>query len=126
MSLVGRPVRDGVIASSGFSFLKHQPVQASSIEPMNRRPAIESITHIRRNAIFTGDGDKPRNKSMIAVAMHRGRQPQHYRTPAMRCHRERGLLRFAGEFAVGCILFRYECAAGLSDQAPGTDDQWAV
>ena len=92
---------------------------------MNRRPAIESITHIRRNALFAGYSDKPGNKSMIAIAMHRGWQPS--TTPApTRGHRQRRLLRFARESAVGRILFRYECAAGLSDQGPGTNDQRAV
>jgi len=39
-----------------------------SIEPMHRRPTVEAVTYIRRNALFTGGADDSRDEAVVAVA----------------------------------------------------------
>jgi hypothetical protein len=45
-------VGDPVISGSRSTLLKHEPVEVCSIEPVHRGPAVEPLTHIRRNALF--------------------------------------------------------------------------
>jgi len=69
-ALVGDPVKPG----SRGTLLKRQPEEMGSIEPVHRGPAVEPITHIGRNALFTCDADESRDEAVIAVAMYRRRQ----------------------------------------------------
>lgn len=68
-------VGNSVIRSSCGTFLEREPIKMSSIEPVHRGPAVETITHIRRNSFFLRDSDETRNKAVIAFAMDRGWQP---------------------------------------------------
>src|SRR5579864_3195199 len=43
---------DSMISASRGSFLNHEPVELSSIEPVHRGPAVEAVAHIRRNALL--------------------------------------------------------------------------
>jgi hypothetical protein len=68
-------VGDSVIRGSSGTLLKHEPVEMSSIEPVNRGPAVKPVANIRRNALFTRDADESRNETVITVAMDRWRKP---------------------------------------------------
>ena len=59
---------DRVIARAGGTLLEHQPEETGSIEPMHRRPTVESLAHIGRNTLVTCDADEEWNEAMIAVA----------------------------------------------------------
>src|SRR5437899_1240888 len=119
-------VGDAVIRGSSTAFLKYEPIEMSSIEPVHRRPAIETVPYKCGNALLTCDPDQVWHKAVITVAMDRRRKPQH-RGPDSACRqRERLLLRLAGEVGIVCILFRCERALALSEQGSGRDDQRAI
>src|SRR5258707_2238130 len=59
-ALFGHPLIPG---SFGTPF-KHEPIEMSSIKPVHRGPAIEPITHIRRNALLTHETDEKRNEAV--------------------------------------------------------------
>ena len=67
-------IGNAVISSPGGTLFKRQPVELGGIEPMHRRPAIEPVTHVCRNAFFSRDGDKTWNEAVIAVSMYRRRK----------------------------------------------------
>ena len=49
-----------VIPGSCGAHLKHEPVEMSRIEPMHRRPEVELVAQICRNALFPRDADESR------------------------------------------------------------------
>src|SRR5258708_35609238 len=69
-TLVGDPVKP----RSRRSFLERQPEEMGGIEPVHRGPAVEPVTGIRGNALFTRDADQRRHEAVIAAAMHRCRE----------------------------------------------------
>ena len=64
-SLIG----DAMIPASGGPVLEHEPVEMSSIEPMYRGPAVEPLSDVCGNALFTGDADQSWYKAVIPVSM---------------------------------------------------------
>ncbi len=46
--------RDRVISAARLLLLQRQPVETGGIEDMRRRPAVQSVAHIRRDALLTG------------------------------------------------------------------------
>ena len=78
---------DPVIPGIGGAVFKREPVEMSRIEPMYRRPTVEPVAHIGRNALLTRDGDKDRNEAVIAVAVDGWRQAHHHRAHATLRHR---------------------------------------
>ena len=92
-ALVGHPV----IPGSRGALLERQPEEAGRIELVHRGPAVPSVTHVRREAVLTRDGDETRDEAVIAVAMYRRREAHHRRAHALCSDRERRLLpRFCG------------------------------
>jgi hypothetical protein len=63
---------DPLIPGSCGTLLQHEPVEMSSIEPVDRGPAVEPVAHIRRNAPLPRATDQERNEAVIPVAMDRG------------------------------------------------------
>ncbi len=84
-------VGDRVIPGSRRALLDRQPVETGRIEPVHRGPAIQPVTHIRRNTLLTRDLDEARNEGVIAVAMYL-RKPHHRHAHTTR--RQRGGRRF--------------------------------
>jgi hypothetical protein len=118
-------VSDTVIRGSSTTFLKHEPVETSSIEPVHGGPAVEPVAYKCRDSFFTCDADQARYKAVIAATVDGCWKPQH-RCPDAACRqRKRRLLRLAGEVGIGCIFFRCERALTLNEQRPGGDDQRA-
>src|ERR1044071_635158 len=72
-TLIGDPVKPG---SRGTLF-QRQPEEMGRVEPMHRGPAVESVAHIGRNALFTREADEERDKAVITVAMYRWRKAYH-------------------------------------------------
>src|SRR5438270_9764442 len=62
-------VGDAVIRGSSTTFLKHEPVEMSSIEPVHRGPAIEPVPYKCGNSLFTCDADQMWHKAVITHAM---------------------------------------------------------
>src|ERR1700733_6816669 len=85
-------VGDAVIRGASTTFLKHEPIEMSRIEPVHRGPAIEPVPDKCGNALFACDADQLWHKAVITVAMDRRRKPQH-RCPDSVCRqRKRGIL----------------------------------
>jgi hypothetical protein len=119
-------VGDAVIRGPSSTFLTHEPIEMSSIEPVHCGPAIEPVPYKCGNSLFTCNADQLRHKAVITAAMDRRRKPQH-RCPDSACRqRKRRFLRLAGEVGIVCILFGCERALALREQGPGGDDQRAV
>ena len=78
---------DPVIAGIGGAVFKRKPVEMSRIEPVHRRPTVEPVAHIGRNALLTRDGDKDRNEAVIAVAVYGWRKAHHQRVHSTGRHR---------------------------------------
>ena len=53
---------DPVIPRSCGTLLQHEPVEMRNIEPVDSRPAVEPFAQIRRDALFTPNPNKARNK----------------------------------------------------------------
>src|SRR5205807_6441295 len=108
---------------------EHEPVEMGSIEPVHRGPAVEPVTHIRRNALFTRDLDETRNEAVITVAMDRWGEAHHRHAHATRRHRScclfRSYARNRGGAGSGYIFFDRE-ATRREEPGPGGDDQGAV
>src|SRR5215471_11936004 len=64
-------VADRVVAGARHSLLDRQPVEPSGVEPMDGRPAVEPIAHVRRHALLTRDLDQARNEAVVAVTVDR-------------------------------------------------------
>src|SRR5580658_10084934 len=75
-------VGDPVVPGSRGTLFNREPVKMGSIEPVHRGPTVLTITYICRNPFFARDGDETRDKTVIAVAMHRGREEYHRRAKA--------------------------------------------
>src|ERR1700730_17181174 len=59
------------------TLLKRQPVEMGGIEPMHRRPAVESVAYKSGNALFTCDANQAWHKAVITAAVDRWGKPQH-------------------------------------------------
>src|SRR5262249_5542137 len=120
--LVGESVIDG----AGGTFLKRQPEKLSSIEPMNRGPAIASLAHVRRNTLFARDAYECWKEAVIAFAVHRWSKTHDRHVHPARGRCQRCCFRFAGKIRVGRIIFGCGPALGLSQQCSGSDDEWTL
>jgi len=60
---------DPVMPDSRGTLLKGKFKKMGGIEPVNRRPAVERVPHLRRNACPPRDADEGRDEAVIAVAM---------------------------------------------------------
>src|SRR5258706_1209234 len=67
-------IGDAVISSTHGAILKRQPEYVGGIEPVHGGPAIDPVTDVCRNALFSRDGDETRYEPVIAVSMYRGRK----------------------------------------------------
>src|SRR4029077_13025789 len=56
-------VRHAVISGCSRAFLKHEPVEMSSIESMHCGPAVESVAYKCGNALFPCDANQARHKA---------------------------------------------------------------
>ena len=56
--------------------LQRQPKQASRVVPVHGGPAVGAVTGVRGDALLAGDVDQPWNEAVVAVTVHRRRQPQ--------------------------------------------------
>ena len=119
-------VGHAVIPTSSRTLLEHEPVKMSSIQPMHGGSAVEPVSHVCRNALFTCDADQAWHEAMITVAVDRWRKPQHRCADSACRQRTRRLLRLAGEAGIGRILFCCERASALNEQGPRSDDQRAI
>src|SRR5258708_17085511 len=118
-------VGDSVIPGSCGTFFKCEPVQMRSIEPVHSGPTIKTVTYIRRDAFFACNVDQSRNKTMVAVSMHRWRKAHHHDMNASRQQCKR-VFRLAREIGIGFILFRYQRTTTLEKQRSGSHEQWPV
>jgi hypothetical protein len=84
---------DPMIPRSCGTFLKRQPEQMGSIKPVHGGPAIEPVTHIRRNALLTRETDEERNEGVITVAVDGWRKAYHRHAHATRRHQSCCLFR---------------------------------
>src|SRR5580698_2366072 len=119
-------VSDAVVPGSRRTLLNHQPVKMGSIEPVHRGPAVLAVTHICRNALFARDGDETRDKAVVAVAMHRGREAHHRHAYAPRRYLKQSIFRLPGKIGIGSIVFGCNWALTLKEQGPGSDDHRAA
>ena len=119
-------VRHAVISGCSGAFLKREPVEMGSIEPMHRGPAVEPVAYKCGNALFTCDADQAWHKAVITIAVDRWGEPQHRCADSACRQRKRCLLRLPGEAGIGRILFCCERALALNEQGPGSDDQRAI
>lgn len=55
---------------TGSAFLQCQSVKHRRIEPVDRRPAVETVTYIGRNAFLAGDPNNHGNETVIIVPMY--------------------------------------------------------
>jgi hypothetical protein len=98
----------------------------SSIQPMHGGPALEPVSDVCGNALFTRDADQAWHEAVITVAVDRWREPQHRCADSACRQGKRRLLRVAGKTGIGRILFCCERASPLNEQGPRSDDQWAI
>ena len=111
-------VADAVIPRSHGAFLKCESEEMRGVKPVHRRPAVESVTDIRRDALFAPDADERRNESVIALAMDgKGKSYRQGANAAVR-QRERRFFRSSGPLRkqgrIGHVFFHYDPAR--SDQ----------
>src|SRR4029077_9915077 len=119
-------VGHAVIPCSDGTFLVHEPVEMSSIQPVHRGPAVEPVAYKCGNALFSCNADQAWHKAVITVAVDRWGKPQHRCSDSVSRQRKRRLLRLAGEAGLGRILFCCERTLALSEQDPGSNDQRAI
>ncbi len=62
-----------VIPGASFCFLQREPIQTGGIEAVSRRPAVEPIADVCRNALFAGDLDRIGNKALLHRVMDLGK-----------------------------------------------------
>jgi len=65
-ALIGDPVKP----RSARTLFKREPEKMRRIEPVHRGPAVDPVTHIRRNTRVARDADESGKEAVIAVAMH--------------------------------------------------------
>src|SRR5580704_13662074 len=109
------------------SLLQCKLEEMGGIESVYRRPAIESVADIRRDALFTCNADQQWNEAVIAVTVDRWWQTYHGHAHATRRHRSGCLFRSYAGNGTGCghIFFGSE-AATRKKPGPRGDDQGAV
>src|SRR5579862_514834 len=56
---------DRVVPAASLVLLQRKPVEASNIEDMRRRPAIESLANVRRGPLFTGHLDRVGDEALL-------------------------------------------------------------
>src|ERR1700686_5768860 len=78
-------VADSRILGAGRAFLKREPVKRGSIEAVDCRPAIRSVTHVSGNALFASDADEAWNEPVVAVAVDGWREAHRQDVDAARC-----------------------------------------
>ncbi len=76
--------------------LEREPVNAGGVEPVHGRPTISPFTNVGGHALLARDPDQDRHEAMIAVTMHRRREPDGCCPHAAFHQRGRRGLRFAG------------------------------
>jgi len=83
---------DRVIPRPGSSLLKRQPIEGRGIEPVHRRPAIEPVANISRDALLANKSDHTGDDALLVPVMHL-RQAHYRHAHAVRSHWECRLLR---------------------------------
>src|ERR1700723_1619741 len=119
-------VNHTVVPCSDGTFLEHESVEMSSIQPVRRGPAVEPVAYKCGNALFTCDANQAWHKTVITVAVDRWGKPQHRCADSACRQRKCRLLRLAWEAGIGRVLFCCERALALSEQSPGSNDQRAI
>src|SRR5882762_8807529 len=120
-------IADRVIFGSSGTLLNRQPEEMGGVESMHRGPAVEPVTHIRRNALLPRDADDCRNEAVVAVTVDSGRKPYHRHTDATRRHRSSCLFGgYARMRGIGCIFFGRKAALRDDDRGPRGDDQGSL
>src|SRR5262249_14161350 len=90
-AFVGNPV---IRRRSIRTLLQAKSVEMGGVESVHSGPMVESIAHVRRNALFPRNVDKSGDKTVIPVPMDRRRKAKDRHTNPPPCHSERGLFRF--------------------------------
>src|ERR1700722_3968933 len=67
-------IADSMILGAGSTVFKRKPIETSSIEAVNCRPAIRSITHVSGSALLASDFDEAWNEPVVAVTVDGGRE----------------------------------------------------
>src|SRR3984957_8160213 len=88
-------VGHAVIPCSDGTFLEHEPVEMSSIKPMNRGPTVEPVADKCGNALFACDANQAWHKAVITDAVDGWGKPQYRCTDSACRQRQRRQLRLA-------------------------------
>src|ERR1700722_10440317 len=112
-------VNHTVVPCSDGTFLEHESVEMSSIQPVHRGPAVEPVAYKCGNALFTCDANQAWNKTVITVAVDRWGKPQHRCADSACRQGKHRLLRLAWEAWIRCILFGRERTLALREQGTG-------
>src|SRR5579864_5679325 len=112
-------IGDAVIAGAGRTLLKHEPVEAGSIQTMYRGPAVEPVSDIGGNAFLTRDANQSRDEAVIALTMHGRWKADDREADPARGDRKGRLFRLSGEGRAERILFSGEGTLTLNNQRAG-------
>jgi len=63
-----------VISESRCTVFASEPVHKGSVQPVHAGPAVEPVSHIRRDTLFTSDTDEDWNEAVMAIAVDRCRK----------------------------------------------------
>ena len=116
-----------MVAGARYLLLQRQPVKARDIEDMRRRPAVQPVPHIGRDALLTRHLDQWRDQPLPDRVMHLGK-PHHRNIDAGRQQRGAGDLGgFAGVWMVRIehVLPRKFAGSGRAHAGARGDDQRA-
>src|ERR1700683_1037245 len=106
--------------------LQRQPVETRGIKSMRRRPAIEAIAHISRDALLARQSDQVSDKPLLDWIVDL--RKAHYRNPhTRRCHGSCRLLRSGTRNRrIGRIFLGGQSPRRVRDGGSGGDDQGAI
>src|SRR5579872_4620761 len=103
---------DRVVPAASLVLLQRKPVEASNIEDMRRRPAIESLANVGRGPLFTGHLDRVGDEALLdRIVDLRKTHYRHVHTTLQYCSasnfRQSARIRVVGiEMVFGCGLTR--------------------
>src|ERR1700722_20183604 len=106
-----------MILGAGSTVFKQKPIETSSIEAVNCRPAIRSVTHVSGSALLTSNFDEAWNEPVVAVTVDGGREESRRDVDAASCKGIGCLFGFAGKIGAGRLFFQCECAFALNKQS---------
>lgn len=69
---------DGMVPTACFVLIQRELIEMGNIENMSRGPAVVSITHIRRDSLFTSQLDRVGDEALLEGVVNLGKAHHRY------------------------------------------------